>query len=100
MANAVRSELGHLELTESMLMKNSSASLERLHAIRALAFKSPSTTSDWILVVGLPGAVPVTHIKIDRSFVTPLDDPGRGAGVVHAIVEIGRALGLTTVAEG
>jgi predicted signal transduction protein with EAL and GGDEF domain len=43
---------------------------------------------------------PVTHIKIDRSFVSPLDDPQRGAGLVHAIVEIGRALGLTTVAEG
>ena len=43
---------------------------------------------------------PVTHLKIDRSFVTPLDDPRRGAGVVRAIIEIGRALGLTTVAEG
>jgi EAL domain-containing protein (putative c-di-GMP-specific phosphodiesterase class I) len=43
---------------------------------------------------------PVTQIKIDRSFVTPLDDPRREAGLVHAIVEIGRALGLTTVAEG
>ena len=32
--------------------------------------------------------------------MTPLDDPRRGDGVVHAIVEIGRALGLTTVAEG
>ena len=42
----------------------------------------------------------MTHINIDRSFVTPLDDPAHGAGVVKAIVEIGHALGLATVAEG
>jgi len=43
---------------------------------------------------------PVTYIKIDRSFVTPLDDPARDSGVVRAIIEIARALGMTTVAEG
>jgi len=39
-------------------------------------------------------SVPVSYIKIDRSFVaTALDDPARGSGVVRAIIEIALALG-------
>ena len=90
-----------LELTEGMLMQNSSASLERLHAIRALGVQiAIDDFGTGYSSLAYLERFPVTHIKIDRSFVTPLDDPRRGAGVVHAIVEIGRALGMTTVAEG
>jgi EAL domain-containing protein (putative c-di-GMP-specific phosphodiesterase class I) len=90
-----------LELTESMLMQNSSASLERLHAIRALGVQiAIDDFGTGYSSLAYLGQFPVTHIKIDRSFVTPLDDPKQGSGVVRAIVEIGRALGLATVAEG
>jgi diguanylate cyclase (GGDEF)-like protein/PAS domain S-box-containing protein len=90
-----------LELTESMLMQNSSAYLERLHAIRALGVQiAIDDFGTGYSSLAYLERFPVTHIKIDRSFVTPLDDPSRGSGVVRAIVEIGRALSLTTVAEG
>ena len=90
-----------LELTESMLTQNSSAYLERLHALRALGVQiAIDDFGTGYSSLAYLERFPVTHIKIDRSFVTPLDDPGRGAGVVRAIIEIGRALGLATVAEG
>jgi diguanylate cyclase (GGDEF)-like protein/PAS domain S-box-containing protein len=90
-----------LELTESMLMENSSASLERLHAIRALGVQiAIDDFGTGYSSLAYLEQFPITHIKIDRSFVTPLDDSKRGDGVVHAIIEIGGALGLTTVAEG
>jgi EAL domain-containing protein (putative c-di-GMP-specific phosphodiesterase class I) len=90
-----------LELTESLLMQNSSAYLERLHAIRALGVQlAIDDFGTGYSSLAYLEQFPVTHIKIDRSFVTPLDDPRRGAGVVRAIIEIGRALGLKTVAEG
>jgi diguanylate cyclase (GGDEF)-like protein len=90
-----------LELTESMLMLNSSASLERLHAIRALGVQiAIDDFGTGYSSLAYLEQFPITHIKIDRSFVTPLDDPKRGDGIVHAIIEIGGALGLTTVAEG
>jgi EAL domain-containing protein (putative c-di-GMP-specific phosphodiesterase class I) len=90
-----------LELTESMLMHNSSDSLERLHALRALGVQiAIDDFGTGYSSLAYLEQFPISHIKIDRSFVIPLDDPGRGAGVVHAIIEIGRALGLTTVAEG
>jgi diguanylate cyclase (GGDEF)-like protein/PAS domain S-box-containing protein len=90
-----------LEFTESMLMQNSSAHLERLHALRALGVQiAIDDFGTGYSSLGYLEHSPVTHIKIDRSFVTPLDDPRRGAGVIEAIVAVGRALGLTTVAEG
>jgi diguanylate cyclase (GGDEF)-like protein/PAS domain S-box-containing protein len=90
-----------LELTESLLMQNSSASLERLHAIRALGVQiAIDDFGTGYSSLAYLERFPITHIKIDRSFVTPLDDPQRGDGLVHAIIEIGGALGLTTVAEG
>ena len=90
-----------LELTESILMLNSADSLERLHALRALGVQiAIDDFGTGYSSLAYLEQFPVTHIKIDRSFVTPLDDPRRGAGLVHAIIEIGRALGLTTVAEG
>jgi diguanylate cyclase (GGDEF)-like protein/PAS domain S-box-containing protein len=90
-----------LELTESMLVQNSSAFIERLHAIRALGVQiAIDDFGTGYSSLAYLQQFPITHIKIDRSFVTPLDDPARDAGLVHAIIEIGRALGLTTIAEG
>ena len=42
---------------------------------------------------------PVDVLKIDCSFVQSLDDPSNAA-IVRAIVNLGRDLGITTVAEG
>ena len=90
-----------LGLSESMLMQDSSASLERLHAIRALGVQiAIDDFGTGYSSLAYLEQFPITHIRIGQSFVTPLDEPGRGAGVVHAMVEIGRALNLTTVAEG
>ena len=90
-----------LELTESVLMQNTPAYLERLHAIRALGVQiAIDDFGTGYSSLAYLENFPVTHLKIDQSFVTPLDDPRRGAGVVRAIIEIGRALGLTIVAEG
>jgi diguanylate cyclase (GGDEF)-like protein/PAS domain S-box-containing protein len=90
-----------LELTESLLLQNTAAVLERLHALRALgvAIAIDDFGTGYSSLAYLQD-FPVTHLKIDRSFVKPLDDPARGSGLVRAIIEIARALGMTTVAEG
>ncbi len=44
--------------------------------------------------------MPVDIVKIDASFTHRLTLAGRGLSVMRAIVEIGRSLNLTTVAEG
>ena len=90
-----------LELTESLLLQNTAAVLERLHALRALGVEiSIDDFGTGYSSLAYLQEFPVSYIKIDRSFVTPLDDPARGSGVVRAIIDIARALGMTTVAEG
>ena len=43
---------------------------------------------------------PVDVLKIDRSFVAEMDGSHDSAALVHTLVELGRTLGLTTLAEG
>jgi EAL domain-containing protein (putative c-di-GMP-specific phosphodiesterase class I) len=43
---------------------------------------------------------PVTEIKIDRSFVGELATNPSKMVIVRAVIDLGRALGLTVVAEG
>jgi diguanylate cyclase (GGDEF)-like protein/PAS domain S-box-containing protein len=90
-----------LELTERQLVQDTTEVLARLHAIRALGVQiSIDDFGTGYSSLAYLQQFPVSHIKIDRSFVTPLDDPDRGNGVAGAIVEIGRALGMSTIAEG
>jgi diguanylate cyclase len=44
--------------------------------------------------------LPVDRIKIDRSFVTNMARQNRDALIVSAIVQLGLALGIQTIAEG
>ena len=90
-----------LEVTEGLLMENSGAILERLHAIRSLGISiAIDDFGTGYSSLAYLQQFPMSHIKIDRSFVTPLDDPDQEAGIVRAVVEIGRALGMSTIAEG
>ena len=90
-----------LEVTESLLVSDVLEVLGRLHAIRALGVKiSVDDFGTGYSSLAYLQQFPVNHIKIDGSFVMPLDDGGNERGLVPAIVEIGRALGMSTIAEG
>jgi EAL domain-containing protein (putative c-di-GMP-specific phosphodiesterase class I) len=43
---------------------------------------------------------PVEALKIDRSFVAPLDEPDGGDAIVRATLALAHSLGLKVVAEG
>ena len=45
-------------------------------------------------------SLPFDRIKIDRSFVAELREPGRKSSIVEAIVALGRGLDLPLTAEG
>jgi diguanylate cyclase (GGDEF)-like protein/PAS domain S-box-containing protein len=44
--------------------------------------------------------VPVDMLKIDRSFVSGVDQDPQSASIVAAFIELARGLGMTTLAEG
>jgi EAL domain-containing protein (putative c-di-GMP-specific phosphodiesterase class I) len=43
---------------------------------------------------------PVDTLKIDRAFVSGIGDTNEGAALIHSLIQLGKSLGLTTVAEG
>jgi EAL domain-containing protein (putative c-di-GMP-specific phosphodiesterase class I) len=45
-------------------------------------------------------SVPFDRIKIDRSFVRSIESAADAASIVHAIVSLGRGLGMKVTAEG
>jgi diguanylate cyclase (GGDEF)-like protein len=90
-----------LEITESMLMKNEAWTSQLLMDLRNLGV---SVAIDDFGIgyssLGRLNEFPVNRLKIDRSFVQSVDNPGRHATLVAAIVSMARALGLDVVAEG
>jgi PAS domain S-box/diguanylate cyclase (GGDEF) domain len=90
-----------LEVTEGLLMEDTEAVLERLHAIRSLGISiAIDDFGTGFSSLAYLQRFPVSYIKIDRSFVTPLADPTADSGLVRAVIEIGRSLSMATVAEG
>jgi diguanylate cyclase (GGDEF)-like protein len=90
-----------LELTESILIQNAPDALRRLQALSALGVKlAIDDFGTGYSSLGYLKRFPIDRLKIDRSFVRGLPGDASDAGIVHAIVNLGRALRLEVVAEG
>jgi diguanylate cyclase (GGDEF)-like protein/PAS domain S-box-containing protein len=89
-----------LEITESVLMRDPQAALERLGALRILGVRiAIDDFGTGYSSLAYLQRFPVNVLKIDKAFVAGVDEPG-GAALARAIVALGNALGLRTVAEG
>lgn len=90
-----------LELTESILLRDAAAALERLEALAALgvAMAIDDFGTGYSSLAYLK-RFPIQRLKIDRSFVRGLPDDESDASIVAAIINLGRALDLRVIAEG
>lgn len=90
-----------LEITESVLMKDHAVTLDMLQEIRSLGVRvSMDDFGTGYSSLASLRSFPFHKIRIDQSFVRgDPDDPGNIA-IVRAIAALGRALGMTTTAEG
>jgi diguanylate cyclase (GGDEF)-like protein len=90
-----------LELTESLLVDHRPATLERLHAIKALGVRlAIDDFGTGYSSLAYLRQFPVDIIKIDKSFVDDVVDEPTAAALTHGIIQLGRALQLSTIAEG
>jgi diguanylate cyclase (GGDEF)-like protein len=91
-----------LELTESAVMKDMKASAARLRQLTSLGVRlSLDDFGTGYSSLAYLTHFPVHTLKIDRSFVTELGEPGSvGRSIVSAILALSRALSLKVVAEG
>ena len=90
-----------LELTESMLVHDAADALLRLEALAELGVKlAIDDFGTGYSSLSYLKRLPVNRLKIDRSFVDGLPDDESDVGLVHAIINMGRALHLQIIAEG
>ena len=90
-----------LELTESTLLGNvegATLAMRRLKAMGVkLALDDFGTGYSSLLYLR---TFPFDKLKIDRSFVNNIESGADAAAIVHAIVSLGRGLGMKVTAEG
>jgi len=90
-----------IELTESVLMQNADTAQSIIDQIRQRGIHvSLDDFGTGFSSLGYLNRFSIDEIKIDRSFVIDLENDGRERALVHAIITLGHALGLTVVAEG
>lgn len=91
-----------VEVTESILLKQSEANLDALRQLRTLGIRiAIDDFGTGYSSLAYLRTFPVDEVKIDKSFVDDLDNrDSTQESLVAAIVAMAKALGLKTVAEG
>jgi diguanylate cyclase (GGDEF)-like protein len=90
-----------LEISESTVMLNVGRAVEMLDAIQGRGVRL--AIDDFGMgysSMSLMTRFPIDTIKIDRSFMRDLPRRAEDKGIAEAIIGMGRALGLTVIAEG
>lgn len=90
-----------LELTESAVVHNLAKTKEllgRLHD-RGFQISVDDFGTGYSTLTNLR-RLPISEIKIDRSFVSNIKRDAEDASIVRATIDLGKALGINVVAEG
>ncbi len=90
-----------LEITETVFIEHREKAVEVLNRIRDLGveiniddFGTGYSNLSYLL------QLPISALKIDRSFIAPLEDSDDNLQIVQTIIMMARNLGLKVVAEG
>jgi EAL domain-containing protein (putative c-di-GMP-specific phosphodiesterase class I) len=90
-----------LELTERMLMSDLVQVKETLLQLKAMGIRiSVDDFGTGYSSLGHLKELPIDKMKIDRSFVSDLPAERDSAAIATAIIQMGRSLGITVIAEG
>lgn len=90
-----------LEITETSLMSDMAATIPRLEALKSLGMRlAVDDFGAGYSSLAYLRQFPIDIVKIDRSFVSGIVDTKEGTALVHTLVQLGKALGLETIAEG
>jgi diguanylate cyclase (GGDEF)-like protein/PAS domain S-box-containing protein len=89
-----------LELTETTLMLDVDATLIRLKLLKALGVNlAIDDFGTGYSSLAYLRQFPIDVLKIDRTFVSGMTETRESAAIVHTLVQLGKVLGLATVAE-
>ena len=89
------------ELTESAVMSDSDHTLQMLNAIKKLGFAlSIDDFGTGYSSLSYLARFPIDELKIDRAFIMNVDTLPKQVTVIENIINLGKSLDLTVVAEG
>lgn len=90
-----------LEITESIILQNTDATVSTLNELRQLGIRlAIDDFGTGYSSLSYLQKFPVDILKIDRSFVENVGDSKAGAAMARAIVSMSQTLHLVTIAEG
>ncbi|MDH4393293.1 MAG: EAL domain-containing protein [Aquabacterium sp.] len=90
-----------LEITEGRLMEDAERALPRMPALREAGVRwSIDDFGTGYSSLAYLQRLPVSELKVDRSFVDHVDASPSRIALLHSIVQLGHGLGLQVTAEG
>ncbi len=90
-----------IEVTETVLMRDTDATIRRLGLLKTLGVRvAIDDFGTGYSSLAYLKQFPVDALKIDRSFIAGVNDTRESTALIHTLVQLGRALGLETLAEG
>lgn len=94
-------EFLRLEITESVFFEYPERAVDMLNRLRAMGigihiddFGTGYSNLSYLM------KLPISTLKVDRSFISMVDDDGSNDKIVEAIVDLAKNLGLKVIAEG
>jgi len=100
-ASGLAPDLLELELTESILITEAEFALETVRNLKSLGirFAIDDFGTGYSSLAYLK-RFPIDKLKIAQTFVQDMDTNPEDAAIVHAVIQMARALKLKTIAEG
>ena len=90
-----------IEVTETAIMRDAELTARELNTIKALGVDiAIDDFGTGYSSLAYLRQFPVDILKIDRSFITPIGDSAESKALLHTLVQLGKQLGLKTLAEG
>ena len=90
-----------LEITENVLLQGTEVNIATLHKLRDLGIRiSLDDFGTGYSSLNYLRKFPFDKIKIDRCFVSELEDNPDCLAIIRAVTDLARSLGMTTTAEG
>ena len=90
-----------LEITESVMLEGTNATLALLHSLRSLGIRiALDDFGTGYSSLSYLRAFPFDRLKIDRSFVAELATRPDATAIVRAVSDLANSLGMETTAEG
>ena len=100
-STGINPEFLELELTESMLMRNASATINAFKSLNSLGVRfAIDDFGTGYSSLSYLRRFPIDTIKIDRSFIHDVTDNPDDAAIASAIIVMGQNLSLNVIAEG